>query len=145
MRRKYFVTVFVFLFLLGCNKNNNEFIFISNENKVFSTKNFVFYTNNNEEVYFFLENKKERDIISKMTILSVKYRFNDEQMEAKIIDIVFSKELNRSPFIIEVDSKTKTIATIKKNNKDMFYIGQKRDLSPNLLKAVVRNTKDILQ
>ncbi|HRE77728.1 MAG TPA: hypothetical protein PLL09_07880 [Flavobacterium sp.] len=144
MRRKYFVTVFVFLFLLGCNKNNNEFIFISNENKVFSTKNFVFYTNNNEEVYLFLENKKERDIISKKTILSVKYRSNDEQMEAKIIDIVFSRELNRSPFIIEVDSKTKTIATIKKNNKDMFYIGQKRDLSPNLLKAVVRNTKDIL-
>ena len=144
MRIKYFVTVFVFLFLLGCNKNTNEFIFISNENKVFSTKNFVFYTNNNEEVYLFLENKKERDIISKKPILSVKFKSKDEILEAKIIDIVFSRELNRSPFIIEVDSKTKTIATIKNNNKDMFYIGQKRDLSPNLLKAVVKNTRHIL-
>ena len=83
--------------------------------------------------------KPLRDIISKKPILSVKFKSNDEILEAKIIDIVFSRELNRSPFIIEVDNKI--IAPVKKDNKYMFYIGQKSDLSPNMLKAVVSNTK----
>lgn len=144
MNIKYFNIVFVFLLLLACNKDNNEFVFISNENEVYATNNFVFYTYNNDEVYLYLENKKEREVISKKPISSVKYKSNDEVIEAKIIDIVFSRELNRSPFIIEVDSKTKTIAKIKKNDKDMFYIGQKSDLSPEILKAVVNNTKSIV-
>lgn len=139
MNVKYFVIAIVLLFLVSCDKNTDEFIFTSHENKEFSTKNFVFYSNDNEEVYLYLENKKERDIISKKPILSVKFKSNDEILEAKIIDIVFSRELNRSPFIIEVDNKI--IAPIKKDNKYMFYIGQKSDLSPNMLKAVVSNTK----
>jgi hypothetical protein len=145
MIKNYFVLTFLISFLIGCNKETNEFIFISNDNSLQATNNFVFYTNHNQEVYLYLTNKNERNSISKKSILSVKYKLNNEFIEAKIIDIVFSRELNLSPFIIEVDSKTKTIAKIKKDNKYMFYIGKKSDLSSNILKAVDNCTKGFVE
>jgi hypothetical protein len=143
MNSKHYLKIFLLLFLVGCSESTNEFVFTTLENNVYYIKNFVFYINKNEEVYLYLNNKTERENISKSPIKSVKFNFNDEVIEGKIIDIVFSRELNRKPFIIEVDSKTRTISKIKKNDKYMFYLGQKGEL-PQTMKAAIINAQIML-
>ncbi|HRE77804.1 MAG TPA: hypothetical protein PLL09_08265 [Flavobacterium sp.] len=141
MNSKHYLKIFLLLFLVGCSESTNEFVFTTLENNVYYIKNFVFYINKNEEVYLYLNNKTERENISKSPIKSVKFNFNDEVIEGKIIDIVFSRELNRSPFIIEVDNKI--IAPIKKDDKYMFYLGQKNEIS-HTMKAAINNAQIML-
>lgn len=141
MNSKHYLKIFLLLFLLGCSESTNEFVFTTLENNVYYIKNFVFYINKNEEVYLYLNNKTERENISKSPIKSVKFNFNDEVIEGKIIDIVFSRELNRSPFIIEVDNKI--IAPIKIDDKYMFYLGQKNEIS-HTMKAAINNAQIML-
>lgn len=138
MNNKHFIKIFLLLLFLGCSESNNKFVFTTLENNVHSIKKFVFYINKNGEVYLYLNDKTERENISKAPIKSVIFNFNGEIIEGKIIDIVFSREINRRPFIIEVNNKT--IAPIKKDNKYMFYIGRKSELSQSM-KAAIKNAQ----
>lgn len=141
MNNKHFIKIFLLLLFIECSESTNEFVFTTLENNVYYIKNFVFYINKNEEVYLYLNNKTERENISKSPIKSVKFNFNGEVIEGKIIDIVFSRELNRSPFIIEVDNKI--ISPIKKDDKYMFYLGQKSELS-HTMKVAINNAQIML-
>lgn len=141
MNNKHFIKIFLLLLFIECSESTNEFVFTTLENNVYYIKNFVFYINKNEEVYLYLNNKTELENISKSPIKSVKFNFNGEVIEGKIIDIVFSRELNRSPFIIEVDNKI--ISPIKKDDKYMFYLGQKSELS-HTMKVAINNAQIML-
>lgn len=145
MKTKYFLLIFILVSLLGCQQNKGKFLFISKKNEIYKTDNFIFYTNKTDEVYLYINNQRDRENILGMPISSVTYQVNDTVVNAKIIEIMFSRELDYSPFIIEVDNNTMKIAPIKKMNKKMFYIGKRSDLSSYMSKVVDKNTHSLAE
>jgi|GEM_PF-2325232 len=125
------VLVIHLVILTSCSDTSKSFTFISSNEKLI-VKDFDFYISADSAIYLYVEKKHLRNNILNIPLSSVEFQTEDTTYIAKPIQVFYSREMDYTPFIVEINNMTQKIVSIELNDKEMFFIGRKNDIEPFL-------------